>query len=620
MKVFLTLMGVVFGLNAFSQLQYSVSLTDVEKDEIQVILYPPTIQSQEIEFCFPMTIPGTYAVLDFGRFISSFKAFDQEGKKLKVKKSGKNCYRILNASALARITYQVEDTWDAKKRKNKVFEPAGTNFEDSKNFVFTNSGVFGFFKGMEDVPVELTVTQPEGFFGLTAMPTKVLSPTQQVFQARDYHQLVDCPILFFEPDTAQFKVGDCQVTIGVYRENGETGMAKAIYESIKPSMEAIEAFVGDLPVENYAYLVYAPDLREVGAMLNGTSDAGLLKKVWTILPLIGKGFGALEHQNSSLYYMPEFSDSNLVGDMVDVAIHEFMHIITPLNLHSEYIGDFNYANPQMSEHLWLYEGVTEYFAGIIQLKGGLIDLEDYFNVMRGKIRQAQSYPDDMPFAEMSRNVFDKPYKKQYTQVYMRGAVMGLMLDIEIMRLTNGEKTLIDVLFELIEDFGMEKAFKEDEIVPAMVSKVHPDLQKFFDNYVYGTKPLDIKESMAYAGIDYVEEREENVAMNPVTDNDVKINAVNIFEWVTVRKVGKEDWVGFQEGDQIPTDYMSYFKTEEGDYLPEGTVVKLPLIRKEVQTTLDVPVRYTSKTIRHEFKVMEEMSPEQEDVFEALTAN
>jgi predicted metalloprotease with PDZ domain len=50
----------------------------------------------------------------------------------------------------------------------------------------------------------------------------------------------------------------------------------------------------------------------------------------------------------------------LVKSMMDVVSHEFFHIVTPLSIHSKEIQYFDY-NPKMSEHLWMYEGVTEYF-------------------------------------------------------------------------------------------------------------------------------------------------------------------------------------------------------------------------------------------------------------------
>jgi predicted metalloprotease with PDZ domain len=52
--------------------------------------------------------------------------------------------------------------------------------------------------------------------------------------------------------------------------------------------------------------------------------------------------------------------------MMDVVSHEFFHIVTPLSIHSKEIQDFDYNDPKMSQHLWMYEGVTEYFANLFK--------------------------------------------------------------------------------------------------------------------------------------------------------------------------------------------------------------------------------------------------------------
>jgi predicted metalloprotease with PDZ domain len=39
---------------------------------------------------------------------------------------------------------------------------------------------------------------------------------------------------------------------------------------------------------------------------------------------------------------------------------------TPLSIHSKEIQDFDYNDPKMSQHLWMYEGVTEYFANLFK--------------------------------------------------------------------------------------------------------------------------------------------------------------------------------------------------------------------------------------------------------------
>jgi predicted metalloprotease with PDZ domain len=74
----------------------------------------------------------------------------------------------------------------------------------------------------------------------------------------------------------------------------------------------------------------------------------------------------------------------LVKSMMDVVSHEFFHIVTPLSIHSKEIQDFDYNDPKMSEHLWMYEGVTEYFANLFQINQGLITEEDFITAFQTK--------------------------------------------------------------------------------------------------------------------------------------------------------------------------------------------------------------------------------------------
>jgi predicted metalloprotease with PDZ domain len=74
--------------------------------------------------------------------------------------------------------------------------------------------------------------------------------------------------------------------------------------------------------------------------------------------------------------------------MMDVVSHEFFHIVTPLSIHSKEIQDF-YNDPKMSEHLWMYEGVTEYFANLFQINQGLITEEDFTIAFQTKWMRVQ---------------------------------------------------------------------------------------------------------------------------------------------------------------------------------------------------------------------------------------
>ena len=597
LSLLLILTSQSFGQNAGMH-SYTIDLTQVIDDRVKVSIDARSVhwitsEQRTYNFHFPATIPGTYATLDYGRFIKDFQAFGTNGVSLKVKRKG-NTFTIYGKPE--RLEYWADDTFDARIRKNKVFEPAGTNNQERTNFLLNAAGYFGFFEGQEDLPVSLEITKSPSLFGLSAMESYSYGNTQN-FYARNYHEFLDCPIMVSRPDTTSFKLGGAKVTIGVFTENGRS-LSQEIYKQVETSMKAIEAFLeGELPVENYAFIFYIKDHTEFENLFSGQEiKIGTIFKA--IRKLSGKGFGALEHGNSSVYYLPDFGGTTVLDGMADVCIHEFFHILTPLGLHSEEIGDFNYINPEMSQHLWLYEGITEYFAGISQLKGSVLDEETYVrSLLRGKIRAADRYPTKkMSFTEMSENVLKKPYKKQYAQVYQRGALMAALLDIRIMELTQGQKDLHDIILTLRDTYGPENSFKDDAIIGEFVDLVHPDLQQFFDDYVTGREELPIKAYLDKVGIAYDRRYEGSVVMDPLRDVGYKIRKVRGADYVEIKKVTKENPYQLKEGDRV----VRYSKELDNVYggQAEGTALLLEVTRGDSSFSIPYEVQYKAGTKKH----------------------
>jgi predicted metalloprotease with PDZ domain len=602
-KITLTLLLGFVTSAVSAQHQYEIDLNKIEKDVLTVkMTLSKAPQTDQVIYSFPATVPGTYDKQDFGRFVLSMTANTAEGKTLKVKKQGNNSFVISDAKTLKYLSYNVEDILDKKVKKNPIFSPAATNFVEGKNFIFNNGGIFGFFDGEEADPIEIKITKPAGLYAATSLPLRDGNETQQTFLAKSYHQLIDCPMMFSEPDTAQFYVGKTKVTISVYDVNG-VPRAKHFYEVLKRDMAAVEAFLPDLPVDNYTFLIYVDDFEEIGNAMTG--KMGLIQKVKLALKLKNIGLGALEHGNSSTYYLADFGSGladvkevSLDSQLSGAAIHEFMHILTPLGLHSERIGNFNYTNPLMSKHLWLYEGVTEYFANLIKYKGGVISPDEYLKEMESKLGKGLDFPvTEMSFSEMSERVLEEKYHKHYDQVYMRGAVLGMLLDAEIQRLTLGKKSLINVLLTLNSRYGEDKSFKEETFISELVNEVHPDLQNFFTLYVEGKNQWKPNDQLNYLGIKYHDTLQEPGMLSPFNkkDNDItmKTNGLLGLEGQVV-KTGPNEWAGLKAGDIINLNDYRKAVEPNGQKLKEGEIAKLKVKRNNEFITLDVVVKYGLK--------------------------
>jgi hypothetical protein len=127
-KSFLLLLLSPLFLFAQKSYQYSISLDNVNYDQIHVTLIPPAIESKELKFSFPKIVPGTYSISDYGRFIEHFVAYDINGNKIETQTSGPNAWAIDNTKGVSRIEYDMNDSYDSKL-DNPIFEPAGSDIE-----------------------------------------------------------------------------------------------------------------------------------------------------------------------------------------------------------------------------------------------------------------------------------------------------------------------------------------------------------------------------------------------------------------------------------------------------------------------------------------------------------
>jgi hypothetical protein len=146
--------------------------------------------------------------------------------------------------------------------------------------------------------------------------------------------------------------------------------------------------------------------------------------------------------------------------MMDVVSHEFFshrNLEYPL----KEIQDFDYNDPKMSQHLDVW-GVTEYFA-IFQINQGLIDEEDYYSRLSDQIARSRTMNDTMSFTTMSANVLEQPYKDQYINVYQK-TLLGCVLTSLSEKKSNGERGILDLMQKLSNEFGVSKAFNDNELL------------------------------------------------------------------------------------------------------------------------------------------------------------
>jgi predicted metalloprotease with PDZ domain len=470
------------------EMKVGINLIDVKDDKVKVTVQAPKTNSDKITYSIPKIVPGTYSDDNYGKFIEEFKAFDTKGSELSVTKSDDNTWSISNAKNLSKITYLVNDTYDTEKGGGfgtDIFSPAGTNIDAGKNFMINTHGFVGYFQDKKDLPYQVTITHPETLWGATSMIDTDASATIDVFNTSRYGELVENPIMYAKPDYTTFNVNGMDIQIVVYSPSGKI-TAESITPEMKKMMTAQKTFLGNInSTKKYTVLLYLSSMK----------------------PDDAKGFGALEHPTATTVVMPEMiSLEELQKSMIDVVSHEFFHIVTPLTIHSNEIQYFDYNSPKMSQHLWMYEGVTEYFANLFQVNQGLIDESEFYKRMAEKIEQSKSLDDTMAFTTMSANVLKSPYKEQYLNVYQKGALIGMCIDIIIREKSNGEKGILNLMQQLSKEYGIYKAFNDDELFAKITALTYPEVGDFLRTYVSGSTPIPYDIFFAKVGVSKMKDK------------------------------------------------------------------------------------------------------------------
>ena len=507
----------------------SIDLVDVNDDKVKVVIDPPKISDDEITFYIPQIVPGTYEYSNFGRFIENIKAFDYRGNELPLNQEDDNTWSITEAKKLDKITYLTNDTFDGPDGK-AIYPMGGTNYKKDVTFLLNLHSMIGYFGGMKEKPYRLSIRSPKNLEPFTSLSVISKSDTLDIFSAKRYFHIIDNPILYSAPNAVSFDLDDIKVGLAIYSPTG-THKAEDYRDAIEKMMIAQKKFLGDANnTASYDILLH----------LMGMED----------LQYFGGMMGALEHHTSTtVVFVDQMQPEELTQSLVDVVSHEFFHTLTPLNIHSEEIHNFEYNTPLMSKHLWMYEGTTEYFANLFQINQGLINEQNFYNRILEKLNYSKRYDDKMSFTEMSSKIVDEPYQTNYGNVYQKGALINMCLDIIIRENSSGEKGILSVMQDLAKKYGKEKPFKDNLLIDEIISMTYPQVADFFKNHVEGKVPINYMEYLNKVGLTMGETEvplpsilfkdNQNPFFEPQPDQDGKVRYVVTGLNDTIESMGVE---------------------------------------------------------------------------------
>lgn len=454
--------------------RYTLSWEDPQTHEYHIELTTEPQPGNHTLFQLPAWRPGRYYIQDFAAGISHFEAFDDNGKSLEWQKTAGHSWQVQNpAKGEATIRYRFyADVLDA-----------GSSVLNTEQAYFNGVALFMHVAGRYDAPCILSVpSMPKDWKSATALRKQ--KGKYNVFEADSFHDLADSPtVLSPSLKTLHTKVGGADYYMH-FQGNfpGNKATEKAVLSNIEQIIREQSAIFGGVPLREYHF-------------------------IFQLVPW--KSSHAVEHKYSSMYMRQDsaFASEQSVRSVNGVLAHEFFHLWNVKRIRPAAMWPYDYQREAYTGLQWFTEGVTDYYADLTLARSGLLAQSSYLgNLGRSISRLESSYGTSIvsPHASsfnswLSRSNYKNPL--HYTSYYSLGDRVGLLMDLELRRLTKGEKSLDDVFRYLYENYYQKGKGVPEEGVQIACEKISgQSFQTFFDRYVKGVHPIDYDAFLAPMGL------------------------------------------------------------------------------------------------------------------------
>ena len=560
------------------ELQYRLRLLRPTTHLVEVEITAAQVVGPTLDFVMPAWAPGRYAIYDFAKNVQEFEAVGVQGQELPWTKLDKQTWRVTTreAGGTVRVHYRVFAN-----------DLSGSFSQyDSSHANLNGPSLFMYVADHKPDPLTLTVEAPTNWKLISGFSE---STEQRTFQVANYDLLVDTPIEI-SPDCflAKFSERGKTIRVAVHSHAEQDRDISALLDGVKKVVRSEMAIMPEPDFQHYTFIFhFAPEL-----------------------PL-GDG---MEHRNSSQIIARGALSGAGLAEALETAAHEFFHVWNGKRLRPAGLGPFDYTREQYTRSLWFVEGVTTYCAYLYLLRSGVWTRQQFLERLAEEIHTLEMAPGRVLMSAEDSSFhawfYDRSPQMQQTNFanttisyYNKGAVLGLLLDVEIRGRTQGRRSLDDVLVAMYRKFyqapattyyGPGRGYAEAEILEAVNAVAESDFTPFFDRYVRGTQSLPYAQTLAEVGL----ELRVGVAADSAPSLGVLTQRVDRgLKIAAVRPHSAAERAGLSRDDiLLAVDNLSLATAELKDRLriyPSGAKVPFSIERhgreEQVYVTLDPPI-------------------------------
>lgn len=458
-----------FAFPAEGTMAYTVSMSQPGTHQFHVTFRCEGLKGEMQDFLMPAWMPGFYRIMDYEKNVSNFRAGDGSGRFLPWEKVTRNTWRVTTGNVRTIVL-------DYDVFGNVSF--VAQNYLDEKRAFIAPPGLYMYVSGQIHHPVTVALQTPAGWtqIGTGLDPVKGRPRT---FYAPDFDVLYDCPTLLGSQEVRGFDVKGIPHRVVIENVPESVDRPKMMAD-LKRMVEAATGLMGDIPYKHYTFL------------------------------MMGAGNGGIEHANSAAcaFNGKGLTEEKAYRGWLSYISHEYFHHFNVKRIRPIALGPFDYETENLTDMLWVSEGLTVYYENIIMVRAGLMTPAQYLEEMQNAMTRFENSPGHryMSAAESSLGTWGGAGfggdRKTTMSYYDNGAMLGAMLDLEIRAASRNQRSLDDVMRSLYRIYYREKkrGFTDAEFREECENAAGSPLTEVLE-YAASSKDVDYAKYFALAGLE-----------------------------------------------------------------------------------------------------------------------
>jgi predicted metalloprotease with PDZ domain len=448
-------------------MRYHIHTQDPTTHFFEISCTIENLSQSSIEIQLPAWRPGRYQLQHFAKNIQRFEVVDPMGFVLPFHKITKDRWLV---ETVGHNTITVRYNYYAN------LQNAGSSYLDAHLWYINPVNLCVYADGHLHEPCTLTLDLPEGYKIACGLPK---NPTNTLF-AKDYYELVDSPLMASAAlQCRRYEVGN--VHFYVWIEGNITPDWNKIIGDFQRFSEEQILTMGRFPETDFHFLNL-------------------------ILPT--PYYHGVEHRHSTVIVLGPDHEP-LYDDLLGVSSHELFHAWNVIRIRPKELLPYDFTKENYFTTCFVVEGVTTYYGDLFLRRAGVIDDESYQKELLTYLKRhfEASRHASQSLAESSYDLwldgYDAGIPDRKVSVYQKGALVALILDLNIRRLHQHKRSLDDVMRVMWDRFGTPfVGYTYDDYVKVVEEIAGQPLNWYWRDCILGNVPLDdhLNEVLPFVGL------------------------------------------------------------------------------------------------------------------------